>query len=267
MTASNAAAAQQSAIALEQWNTTKAYLPKAQALAERDDARAQRAADLSESDSAFYRKNAKHQMDESAKAEPFQQQVRDTATAYSSGQVGDADAGRANADVEQSFGNAEGEMKRSAARQGLNTGSGTFTGALGDMYTQKALAGAGAQTNARLAARNKAESLVAQAAGSGQTSFSNSIGAGQTASGLVGSGVNLGGTGLTQTNSTQGTYNQGANGAGAGLGSASSNLRANAIESAKTPGFDFVAGLIGGGLKVAGAAAGSPGGMKSLWGG
>ena len=147
MTASNtaaaaqsAAAAQQSAIALDQWNTTKEYLPKAQALADAENDRANRAADQATSDSQFYRGVAQHQIDQSAKAEPFQQMQRDTAADYASGKAGNEEAGQANADVEQGYDNAAGSMERSAGRMGLNPGSDGFASALGDMYTSKALA-------------------------------------------------------------------------------------------------------------------------------
>ena len=256
MTAANIAAASQAKIAGEQWETTKAYLPRAMALADAENARAEKAANQSTEDSTFYRGIAQHQLDQAAKAEPFQQKFRDTATAYSDGTVGNAEAGRAGADVEQAFDNATGSMTRSASRMGLNPGSGAFAASLGDMYTQKALAGAGAQTNARLGARDKAEALVAAAAGSGQTSFSNGMGAGGAAGGFNAGSVALGSAGLSAQNSAMGVYNAGASGASGGYGMASSNLRANAIESAKTPGFDFVAGLATGGLKAAGAAGG-----------
>lgn len=260
MTAANTAAASQAKIAGEQWETTKAYLPKAMALADAENARAEKAADQATTDSTFYRGIAQHQLDQAALAEPFQQKVRDTATAYSDGTVGNAEAGRANADVEQFFGNATGSMTRSAARMGLNPGSGAFAASLGDMYTQKALAGAGAQTNARLSARDKAEALVAAASGSGQTSFSNGMGAGGMSGGLNASAVGTASAGLNSMNGVMGTYNAGASSAGSGYGNASAGLRANAVESAKSPMFDFTAGLLQGGLKVWGQAQAKPGG-------
>lgn len=253
MTASNTAAASQAAIALEQWNTTKAYLPQAMARAGREDARAQDAADQAKSDSTYYRGLADHQVKEAAKAEPYQQRMRDTADMYSSGRAGNDQAGRDSADVEQGFGDATGAMARSAGRLGLNPGSDSFASTLGDMYTQKALASAGARTSARANARTKAEGLVAQAAGSGQTSFSNGMGAGGMAGGFSAGSVGLGASGLGGYNNVQATFNNGASGAAGQYGQVSSSYRANAIESARSPGFDFIAGLATGGLKAWGA--------------
>lgn len=243
MTASNKAAAQQAAIALDQWNTTKAYMPAAMARAEREDVRAQRAADQASDDSTYYRGVADHQVKEAAKAEPYQQRMRDTADMYSSGKAGDDQAGRDSADVEQGFGNATSAMARGASRMGLNPGSDSFASTMGDMYTQKALASAGAQTNARSNARTKAEGLVTQAAGAGQSSFSNGMGAGGMSGGFNSGAVALGASGQGGFNSAQSTFNQGANGAANTYGQVSSAYRANAVESAKNPGFDFVAGL------------------------
>lgn len=253
MTASNTAAANQASIALEQWNTAKAYLPKAQALAEREDARSQRMADESETDRAYYRGVSQHQVAEARKAEPFQERARGMASEYDSGAYSEAEAGRASADVEQRFGDSAGALQRSAGRMGLDTGSAGFMASMGDMYTQKSLASAGARTSSRLGSRDRAVAMVTAAAGSGQGSFSNGMSAGSASGGYGNSAGVQGAGGAGLANVAQGTYSSSMGSAGSGMGGASANLRANAIESAKNPGFDAVMGLAAGGMKMAGA--------------
>ena len=253
LTAANTAAKNQAAIAMEQWAKTKEYLPKAMALADAENARSDRLADASEADSKLYRGIAQHQFEQAGLAEPFQQQMRDTATAYSSGSVGDGDAGRANVDVEQGFNNATGSMARSAGRMGLNVGSAGFASAMGDMYTQKALASAGAQTNARSNARIKAEALFAEAAGAGKSAFENGRRTGEASSVSADNAVHYGAAGLGAVNSVQTNYGTGVAGAASQLGSAAVALRRNAVEAASSPGFDMFAGLATAGLKGWGA--------------
>lgn len=253
MTAANTAAANQAAIAMEQWNTAKEYLPEARAIARREDARAQRMADQSETDRSFYRGIAEHQFGESKKAEPFQERARGMATEYDSGAYSEAEAGRASADVEQGFGDSAGSMARSASRLGLDPGSGSFASAMGDMYTQKALASAGAKTSSRLGSRDRAVAMVTAAAGSGQGNFNNGMGAGSASGGYGSYAGAQGAGGANAANAAHNTYNNSMGSAGSGYGAAGAGMRANAIESAKTPMFDAVMGLATGGMKAFGA--------------
>lgn len=252
MTASNKAAASQAAIALEQWNAAKEYLPKAQARADREDARAERMANESEADRSYYRGVSQQQIAEAKKAEPFQERARAMASEYDSGAYSEAEAGRASADVEQGFGDAAGSMARSASRLGLDPGSGSFASAMGDMYTQKALASAGAKTTSRLGSRDRAVAMVTAAAGSGQGNFSNGMSAGSASGGYGNSAGAQGAAGAGLGNAAQGTYSSSMGSAGNGMNAAGSAMRANAIESAKTPMFDAVMGLATGGMKMMG---------------
>ena len=249
MTAANTAAASQAKIAEEQWAQQQAFLPEAMQIARDQNTRAQRQADLAEEDASFYRGISQHQFDRSKLSEKYQDELFGLADKYSSGQVGNEMAGMANADVEQAYGAAQGNMTRAAARYGINPGSGAFAAAMGDMATQKAADSAGAQTRARIDARNKAESMVAMAAGAGQTAFGNATATGGMAGSFGAGSVGLAGSGLSGMNSSMGTYNQGASSAGNLYGQASQSFRANAIESAKSPGFDFMAGLATAGVQ------------------
>jgi len=249
MTAANTAAASQAKIAEEQWAMTKQLLPETLQLARDQNAVGKQVAEQQIADSQFYRGIAQHQFDRSKLSEPYQDDFYKMADDYASGKVGNDEAGRANADVNQAFDNASASLVRNNARYGINPGSGAFESAMGDMYTQRALQAAGAQTTARTNYRNKAENMVAIAGGMGQPNFTNGMNAGQ-ASGAAGAGaVNASGAGAQGYGMAQSGYNQGAGGAGNLYGQASSNWRNNAIESAKSPGFDFASGLITGAVK------------------
>lgn len=256
MTASNTAAASAAQIAKEQWQTTKDYMPEALKIARDGEARAARVADGMEADSQFYRDVTQHQFDRSKLSEPYQDKLYGMADDYASGKMGGEEAARANVDVEQEFANAHGSMVRSAGRYGLDLGSGAFASGMADTARARALAGASAQTTARSNARSKAEVMIAMAAGAGQGAFSNGVASGGL-TGNSGSGaVSTAGAGSAGRNGVMGVYQYGANGAAGTYGNVAQNYRVNAIESARTPGFDFAAGLATGGMRMAGQVGG-----------
>lgn len=249
MTAANIAAKSASDIAAAQWAQTEKYLPEQMERARREDERSQRMADLAEDDAAYYRGISEHQFERSKLSEKYQDRMYGLADEYDSGKRGEEEAAMANADVEQAFGNATGSMVRNASRLGINVGSDGFAAGMSDMFRDKALAAASAQTMARRNARAKAESMVAMAAGAGQASFSNGMGVGGMGGNAGVSAAGLGAGGLQGYAGAMGTFNQGAASASSNQSQASSQLRANAIESAKNPGFDFLAGLATAGVK------------------
>jgi hypothetical protein len=250
MTAANTAAASQAAIAQEQWQTQKEYLPEAMQLARDQNTRAQRQADLAESDSAYYRGISQHQFDRSKLSEKYQDRLMTMADEADSGQAGNDEANRANADVEQAYGTGMGTMTRNANRMGVNPGSGSFAAGMQDMTNEKALVSAGAQTNARTQYRDRATALVAAAAGAGQTAFGNGASTGSMAGGSGAGGVGLSAAGMNSMGGVNQNYNAGMGSAGNNFNGAGAAWRANAIESAKNPGFDFVAGLATSGAKA-----------------
>lgn len=249
MSGANEAARKQAAIAQDQWDTQKSFFPKVMALADRDDARSQRLADQQEEDAGFYRGISQHQFDRSKLSEPYQDQMYGLVDSYANGDQERKAVGEASADVDREFSDSMGMNSRSMTRLGVNPNSGAYGSMMKQMGIARALGSAGAQNNARTQARNKAEQMVAYAAGAGQQGFSNGLNTGGYASNNSTSAANLGGMGMGGYSSANNSYNSGMSQAGAGFGSAGSGLRANAIESAKTPMFDFVAGLATAGVK------------------
>ena len=269
MTASNTAAASeaasaaaQTAIAQDEWNTTKSYLPQQMAQAQQANDIAKQSADMQAQNATFYQGIAQHQADRAALSEPAQDAMYKTAAQYADGTVANTMAGQANADVQQAFTNSSGAMERNAARMGINTGSGAFAAGMTDNVRNEALAGAGAQTQARIDARNKAEIMVANAAGAGTGNMSAALASGGLSGTLSTGATNNAQSGLVGTNAAQQTFNQGAGVANSGYansgsmyGQAANQLDLNAIQSAKTPGFDALMGLATGGMQMAGSMA------------
>ena len=214
---SGSAEAQQK-LAQEQWDFQKnTFLPKAMQQADAQLALSNKIADQQIKDSDYYKGIAGENFDQAKKSWKYQDQMMATADDYSSGKMGDAEAGRANADVEQAYGSGLQTMQRSAGRMGINAGSGAFASGMQDMALQHAADSAGAQTNARLNARNKAENMVALAAGAGQAGFGTGLGAaGLANNATAGAGQtnNTSGNGLNAVNNS---YTQGMNGVNTGL--------------------------------------------------
>jgi hypothetical protein len=244
------AAAAQQAMAQEQWDYYKnTYMPKAMAQADDQLALSKRIADAQLADAAYYRGVSEEVLGQAKKSWKYQDQYMGLTDDYMSGKVGNIDADRANADVEQAYGRGLQSMMRQAQRYGINPGSGAFAATMGDMYNEKMLAGAGAQTAARQAARQKAESMVAVAAGAGQAGFGTGMSAGQLAGSSLNGAGNTNNTSLTGMNSVANTFGQGATGAGANYGASSAGWN-NVVRNAGSPVADYVSGLAAGGLKT-----------------
>lgn len=250
MSGSNEAARSGAAISREQWEWTKARQPK---IDEQSDRMIQIGEDqyaLNRSDQVFQQGLTRQYNDRFWNTQaPLQDSILQDAMNFDTEGRREELAGQAIGDVNQAFSSARDQQARGLSRMGVNPSSGRFAA----MQNQMSLAQASAQANAankvRAAARLEGYSRKADAnamlsglAGfsSSAAGLSNSFGqSGQGAGGMGMQGMNQGGT----------AFLAGANGAASGLQSASSNLRANAIESAKNPGFDFVAGLATAGVK------------------
>lgn len=253
------AAQNQANLAQQQWDFYKnTYLPKAMQQADDQLALSKQITQDQLDNSQLARGIAGDSFDQAKKSWKYQDQMMQLADDYSSGKVSNTMADQNNADVNQSFASAEGDMMRQAQRYGLNPGSGGFSAALGDLYQQKALALAGGATAARRYARDKAESLVATAAGAGQAGF----GTGIQAQSLVNGGL----AGASQTNATSGyglnqvagTFGAGANGASANYGNAGVSWNSAVRNAQIQPFTDYVGGLLSGGAKGAGYSGAAP---------
>lgn len=169
--------------------------------------------------------NAAATIDQAKKSWKYQDEYMAMTDDYTSGRAANVEADKANADVEQGYAGAQGQMNRNAARYGINPGSGAFAGAMSDMYNEKALASAGAQTNARRMARDKAEQMVGVAAGSGAAGFGQGISMANGSTGANAGATAAGTSGVNGWANADGAATTGANSAYAGLGLASnSNL-------------------------------------------
>lgn len=254
LAAQETAAGKQQALAQEQWDFHKnTYLPQAMRQAEDQLAMSKQVTAKQLDNADFYQGLAKDNSTQAKKSWKFQDKMMETADDYSSARVGDFEAGRANADVESSFSVAHGAMSREAARRGADTGSAAYLSTMGDMYTQKALAGAGAQTNARVNARSKAENMVALAAGSGSAGFGTGLGAGALSNGAVagaGQNNNASGAGFNAVASTSSGLFAGAS---SGFSQTGSQWGGAARTAQNSPMADFAGGLMSSGLKFAGA--------------
>ena len=126
-------------------------------------------------------------------------------------------AGRATADVNAAFSNAEGQNARAMARMGINPASGRAQAMGNQTAIAKAAALAGASTNARTAARNEGRALTDRVA--------NSL-AGYPSMGMqaTGAGAGYGASGITIANTGLGGLNSGM----AQAGNMAGNMGANA---------------------------------------
>ena len=244
MTAANTAAASGAKIIQEQWDWTKARQPKI-------DAQSDRMIAIGEDQYALNRDQQVFQQGLSRKYDdrywnsvaPMQDQMMAEANSFDTEGKRDELAGLALADVNQAFSSARDQSSRAMGRMGVNPSSGRSMA----MGNQMAVAQAAAQSNAmqkvRAAARQEGygRKVDANAMMSGMSGFSST--AASAAGGYGGSAMTAGGMGMAGMNQGAAGFNTAASAAAGGLQSASSNLRSNAIESAKDPGFDFVAGL------------------------
>lgn len=252
--AQSAIAQQQQQLAQDQWDYQKnVYLPKAQQQADDQIAMSKQLTDAQIANADFYQGIAGQSFDQAKKSYEFQDDYMDMARDYLSGKTGNTMANQANADVNQAYSNTNSQLVRGAQRLGINPGSGAFASTLGDLYNQKALASAGAQTSAEQAARNKAEQMVATAAGSGAAGFGTGIQAGSVGASSLTGASNTNNTSLNGLNSVSNTLANGASSAQQGFAGASGTWNSIVKNASTNPWGDLASGLGNAGLKLAGS--------------
>jgi hypothetical protein len=140
---------------------------------------------------------------------------------------------------------------------GVNPSSGAGLALMHDDQNATALAAAGAQTNARKQARDKAEQMIGIAAGSGAAGFGTGMSAGALATGAGTAAANA----STVGNSTLNGVNAGVNAGYAGINSSFNGVGSNYKGSGLSgmgvldagqygsPLADFASGAIGGAMK------------------
>lgn len=184
---------------------------------------------------------------------PMEDSIFADANSFDSGEWRGQQAGLARGDIAQAYSNARDSTARSLSRTGVNPSSGMAIASDRKLASDEALATVGALNKVNLAADSLGWSrkLDAAALGKGLAGFSSN--ATSAAQGWGSQGLNASGLGMSGISAGSGLGTSAASGAAGGLNTASSNYRANAIESAKTPGFDALMGLASGGMKLAGS--------------
>jgi hypothetical protein len=187
------------------------------------------------------------------KQAPMQDSLTKEANDYNEAANVDKMSGQAGADVETAFGAAQAQQQRGLNRSGVNPRSGQALA----MGNQTAIAMASARANAENKTRDAAKlmghslKLDANAAMAGLSGFSSA--ANSAAQNWSGNGMAAGRMGMDGIYAASSMANSSTGGAAAGMYGASSQLRSNAIESAKSPGFDAAMGLVAGGMKMYGS--------------
>lgn len=249
----NKAALMEAQLAQEQWETFKRdYAPVLFEQMEADRARSDMLADAAMEQQRVDLERAQRYDDRYWGVQvPLEDRLISEAYQFNEGAERDRLAGAARADVEQAFTNSVGQAARGLGRHGVNPNSGRFAGAIAGMETSRAAAEADAMNRTRQAARELgwAKLVDVTALGRGLPGFTGS--ATQLAQGWGSQGANN--LGMNSAGAAVGAMNQTANVAGGLYGNAASNLRQNAVESAKNPTFELGAGLITGGLQAWGA--------------
>ena len=136
---------------------------------------------------------------------------------------------------------------------GINPNSGSSMAMRNDMAKAKALAEVQARSKINLAADQLGWSRKGEVAALGRGLPGFSTAASSSAGNWGSQGLNAGASGMQGIIGAGGLNASTGGSAASGLQSASGNLRANAIESAKNPGFDAMMGLASGGLRLAGS--------------
>lgn len=253
MSGANDAARSGAAISKEQWEWTKARQPKI-------DEQSDRMIQIGEDQYALNREQQVFQQGLSRKFDdrywnsvaPMQDEMMADAQAFDTEGKRDELAGLALGDVNQGFSSARDQNSRAMGRMGVNPSSGRSMAMGNQMAIAQAAAQSSAMQKVRAAARQEGygRKVDANAMMSGMSGFSST--AAQASNSFGQSGMNAGGMGMAGMNQGGAGFLAGANGAAGGLQSASQNLRANAIESAKNPAFDAVMGLAAGGMQLYG---------------
>ena len=256
MSGANEAARMQAEIATEQWNDFKTiFAPMIQQQMGEDMARSRTAAQLATEQQNFNIDRARQFDDRYWGTQvPLEDRMIEEALAYNEPAERERMAGQARADVEQAFANSNDQMARGMARYGVNPNSGRYMATMRDVGLARAAAEANAMNKTRQAARDIGWARLGDVAaiGRGLPGFAGQ--STQLAQGWGGQGLNT--LGMGSITAGVGSVNQTAAGAGGLFGGASANMRANAIEEAKNPGFELMMGMGSGVLGAAGSAGG-----------
>ena len=184
---------------------------------------------------------------------PLEDSMIEEANKFDSGEWAATQKGLARSDIGQAYGSAEDTAYRNLSRYGVNPSDGAAIGMRGQMARDKALAEVNANSKINLAADQLGWARKGEVAALGRGLPGFSSGSNAAAMGWSGNGVNASGMAGTSIGLAGGLNNSTANGSAAGLIAGGRNYYANAIESAKTPGFDAIMGLAAGGMKLAGS--------------
>lgn len=251
----------QLALAQDQWNYEKnTFLPAQQARSDAAFALTQQAAQQQMANSADYQNMSDQSFNQAKKSWEFQNDYMGLANDYLSGKAGNTFANVANADVNQQYADSQSALNRNAQRMGLNPGSGAFVSNMYDLANQRALAGAGAQSAAYLAARNKAEQMVGIAAGSGTAGFGTGLSAGGLATNAASAAGNLTNSGVNNGNNINNSLSGGVATANSGFGSNTSGWNSLAQTAVNTGNpFTSIGSGLGNGLTTSTGSMQTPG--------
>lgn len=255
MSGSNDAARAGAAVSREQWEWTKARQPKLDAQADAMIKMGQDQYDLNRDGQVFQQGLMKRQDDRYWNSvAPMEDEMFAEARAFDTDAKREELASMAMADVNQGASSARAQQARGLARMGVNPNSGKYLAMDNELQMLQAAAAATAANKTRTAARLEGYSrkVDATAMGKGLSGFNSGTMQGFASGALGATGIGMGGMA-----SAGGQFNAGANGAASGMQNAAQNLRANAIESAKNPGFDAIMGLASGAMSAYGKSQGS----------
>lgn len=255
MSGANEAARAGAAMSKEQWEWTKARQPKLDAQADAMIKMGQDQYNLNREGQVFQQGLMKRQDDRYWNSiAPMEDEMFADARNFDTESRREELAGLAGADVNQGFSAASEQQARGLARMGVNPNSGKFLAMGNQMAMAQATALANAQNKVRAAARLEGYSrkVDATAMGKGLSGFNSGTMQGFASGALGATGVGMNGLG-----SASQQFNNGASSAANGMQNASQSLRENAIQSAKSPGFDAVMGMVSGGAQAAGQYYGS----------
>lgn len=245
MSGANEAARESAAIAREQWETFKStYAPLLyeQTLADMD--RSEQMSNLAIEQQQYGLDQARRYDDRYWGVQvPLEDRLIKEATEFNTEAEQNRMATEARADAQSAYTNSMGQMERGLRRINVNPNSGAYAGVMADTQMERAKMEANAVNKTRIAAQQLGWSRMTDAAaiGRGLPGFSGD--ASRVAIGWGSQGLNNLGTQTAAAGA--GAWAGSAQTSGGMLNSASQNLRLNAIESAKNPGFDFLAGIVG----------------------
>lgn len=254
MSASNAATAAGVELNREQWEWTKARQPMLDKQTEDMIAMGREQYELDSEGQKFQQGLAKKYDNRYwEKVAPMQDKMVSDAQAFNTDGRREELASEAGADVNSAFSGARDQQSRGLSRMGVTPGSGRAMMADTALTLGQSTAMANAMNKTRTAARAEGYGRVvdANAMMSGMSGFSSS--ATQAAQGYGSNAVAASGVGMNGINAGGAARAAGASNAVSGYFNGAGNYRANAIESAKNPGFDAVMGLVAGGMKLAGS--------------